>query len=493
MSSMTHNSVGVTAKSCAPVANAAMRRQCQASLLGEKYSMMSMGVHDFGGGSSRHKPMISLDSLTGPTTTPAFNLTLTAATGTQVIGGVTRQVMAFNGVTPGPTITVTQGDLVSVTLENKDVTAGVTIHWHGIDLPGREDGVAGVTQNAVLPGESYTYRFIVPDAGTYWYHSHQYSVEEVGLGLLGAIVVLPKADATSTTTASTAKDVVALVHTYGQTTTINGQADATVVPVSINSKARVRFVNGDNGPTLVSASVPFQVLAIDGTDIPGGSDLTDTFVIIPAGGRADLLVGVATSGVRVGMIGGPSLVLSPTGSTEAPTIGARKQFDALSYGTPGTSAKAYKAFGKVQRRFNYQIGTANGYLDGISGNWFTINGKIIPKVPMFMVHLGDVVVFHIVNNTNMPHPMHIHGHHGLVVSRNGKVSTGAPWWVDSLEVGPRESYDIILRADNPGVWMFHCHNLLHARAGLMTHMVYDNVMTPYFVGKVNEKLTNQFE
>ena len=343
MSSMAQNTVGATAKTCVSVGNVAKRRQCQASLLGEKYSVMSMGVHDFGRGSSKHGPMIGLDSLAGPTTTPAFNLTLTAAMGTQVIGGVSRQIMAFNGVTPGPIITVTQGDLVSLTLENRDVTDGVTIHWHGIDLPGREDGVAGVTQNAVLPGESYTYRFIVPDAGTYWYHSHQKSVEQVRLGLLGAIVVLPKADATSTSTASVAKDVVALVHTYGQTTTINGQADATVVPFSVNSKARVRFINGDNGPALIGASVPFQVLAIDGTDIPGGADLTNTYVIIPAGGRADLLVGVVTSGVRVGMLGGPSLVLSPTGSTDAPVITARKQFDALSYGTPGTGAVAYKA------------------------------------------------------------------------------------------------------------------------------------------------------
>ena len=97
---------------------------------------------------------------------------------------------------------------------------------------------------------------------------------------------------------------------------------------------------------------------------------------------------------------------------------------------------------------------------------------------MFMVHLGDVVGCRIANTTAVSHPMHLHGHHGLVVSRNGVPSTGAPWWVDSLEVDPRESYDLRLVADNPGVWMFHCHNLPHARAGLMTHLMYEGVRPP---------------
>ncbi len=134
------------------------------------------------------------------------------------------------------------------------------------------------------------YRFVVPDAGTYWYHTHQDSVRSVARGLLGALVVLP---ATAPPAESPSPvDVTALVHTYGTVTTINGAAGSTAVLLPDGATARVRMINSDNGPRLVTASVPYRVLAVDGADIDGGSELSDTFVELPAGGRADLLVPV---------------------------------------------------------------------------------------------------------------------------------------------------------------------------------------------------------
>ena len=97
----------------------------------------------------------------------------------------------LNGTSPGPALRVHQGDLVEVTLRNVDVPDGVTLHWHGVDVPNAEDGVAGVTQDAVGPGEEYVYRFVAEDAGTYWYHSHQVSHAQVRGGLFGTLVVLP--------------------------------------------------------------------------------------------------------------------------------------------------------------------------------------------------------------------------------------------------------------------------------------------------------------
>ena len=85
-----------------------------------------------------------------------------------------------------------QGDDVEVVLENEDVEDGVTIHWHGVDVPNAEDGVAGVTQNAVLPGERYTYRFRAEQVGTFWYHTHQVSSKEVRRGLFGVLVIEPR-------------------------------------------------------------------------------------------------------------------------------------------------------------------------------------------------------------------------------------------------------------------------------------------------------------
>jgi FtsP/CotA-like multicopper oxidase with cupredoxin domain len=78
--------------------------------------------------------------------------------------------------------------------------------------------------------------------------------------------------------------------------------------------------------------------------------------------------------------------------------------------------------------------------------------------------------------------MHLHGHHALVLSRNGVAANGSPWWVDSLNVKDGETYQIVFRADNPGIWMDHCHNLKHADEGLVAHLAYTGVSEPFVVG-----------
>ena len=101
---------------------------------------------------------------------------------------------------------------------------------------------------------------------------------------------------------------------------------------------------------------------------------------------------------------------------------------------------------------------------------------------MFMVEEGDVVVFDIENDSGDPHPMHLHGHHVVVLSRDGEEATGSPWWVDSLEVKVGESYRVAFVADNPGIWMDHCHNLPHAAEGLVAHLMYGGVDSSFKIG-----------
>ena len=106
-----------------------------------------------------------------------------------VPGGRAVEGYTLNGTSPGPTIRARQGQLVEVTLVNESVADGATLHWHGVDVPNAADGVAGVTQDAVPVGGRFVSRFVAEDAGTYWYHSHQMSHEQVERGLLGALVV----------------------------------------------------------------------------------------------------------------------------------------------------------------------------------------------------------------------------------------------------------------------------------------------------------------
>ncbi|MFO6773154.1 multicopper oxidase family protein, partial [Bacillus cereus] len=102
--------------------------------------------------------------------------------------GVIVPVWTFNGSSPGSEIRVKKGEKVKVTLKN-ELSAPVSIHWHGYPVPNNMDGIPGVTQDAVEPGKSFTYEFEANVPGTYWYHSHQDSVNQLDRGLYGALIV----------------------------------------------------------------------------------------------------------------------------------------------------------------------------------------------------------------------------------------------------------------------------------------------------------------
>jgi FtsP/CotA-like multicopper oxidase with cupredoxin domain len=475
----------VAATASDPCAHAGhkQKRACVTSLMPPQYPVTAMGHMDAGGGHMTHDRGRSLRHIRARKGPPDRSFRLVAAQRRVVVAGGRRTALTLNGHTPGPTLRITQGDLVKVVLVNKNIQEGTTLHWHGIDVPAGMDGVAGVTQNAILPGRKFVYRFVADRAGTYWYHSHQFADRQISEGLFGTLIVTPKDPHTT----QGGVDLVAAVHTYGSRMTINGQRGPTAIPQPAHSTARVRFVNTNNGPVNVASSGPFQVFAIDGTDIVGPTQLTDTYVDIPAGGRADLMVPIGGKSVRVGLSGGPTLIIGPTRS--APPLTAANKFDRLTYG----SASAANTLGAVDRRFRYVISQRPAYLNGQRGNWYHINGKPLPQVPMFMVDIGDTVRLRIVNNTPVVHPMHLHGHRALVISRNGEPATGSPWWVDSLEVAPGETFVLEFKADNPGVWMFHCHNLPHVTSGLMTHLGYAKVRSPYKIGVINRRLVNQPE
>ncbi len=440
------------------------------SLLPDTYDLADMGYADWGGGpESEHgdhdgTPVAAL--VADPDRPADVRETLTAATdGSRY---------TVNGTSPGPVLRVTEGDLVEVTLVNEDVADGATLHWHGVDVPNAADGVAGVTQDAVMPGEEFVYRFVADQVGTFWYHSHQVSHEQVQRGLFGALVIEP-ADVEPTDL-----DEVALLHRYGADGTLNGEEGTASLAADPGDTVRIRVVNTDNGmaSTWVTGA-PFRVVAVDGTDVHEPGELTDRAVPVPAGGRVDLAFTVPEAGVRVDFSGGPSLVV---GTDPGSGVRARPPDDALdllSYGEPSPLPFDTAA---PDRRFRYEIDRRPGFLDGRPGMWWTVNGGLFPDVPMYMVSEGDVVVFEITNDSGDAHPMHLHGHHGVVLSRDGEPATGSPWWIDSLEVGVGESYEVAFLADNPGLWMDHCHNLPHAAEGLVAHLMYDGVTSSFRVG-----------
>ncbi len=448
------------------------------------------------GSSAGGDAVISVSELTGPQQAEAdrtFTLTAERQDVKLATGETVKGAWTFNGQLPGPELRMREGELIEVKLVNRDLEEGVTIHWHGLDVPNAEDGVAGVTQNAVMPGQSYTYRFIAEQTGTFWYHSHQDSQEAVSKGLFGPLVVEPadkgngesEKDAVQKTGDS---DIIVMSHVWdgvgfavGDST---GVQQRTVTP---GTEVRLRLINTQDWVrqkyTLIGA--PFRVAAIDGTDVNEPELLNDKHIELTTGGRMDLVFKMPDTPVFLAVGQGSKLgiAMSPDGQNVVPGKLPKEKtsaFNPIHYGK--AAATSFNADRKFDREFTMVLDNKLGFYNGTLNQLYTINGKVFPDTPMYMVREGDLVRTTIVNRGSVDHPMHLHGHHVLVLSRNGVKSDGSPWWSDTLDVLPGDTYEIAFVADNPGLWMDHCHNLTHAVTGMSMHLMYEGITSPYEVG-----------
>ena len=235
---------------------------------------------------SLRSPRLVTDMVADPARPADLRVDLVTRQQMLTVGGRSIPGFTVNGTSPGPEIRARQGQLIEVHLRNESVADGVTLHWHGVDVPNAMDGVAGVTQDAVPVGGEFTYRFVADQAGSYWYHSHQVSNPQVAGGLLGSLVVTPKSGIAQQV------DVSAVAHTYGGVRTINGKAEDLRVPARPGQRVRVRVTNTDNGPMKVWTSGSYRLLAIDGTEVHQPTEVSDRSVTLTAGARADLEVKV---------------------------------------------------------------------------------------------------------------------------------------------------------------------------------------------------------
>ncbi|MCC3374139.1 multicopper oxidase family protein [Cohnella sp. REN36] len=472
----------------------------KASVLPDHMNMGSMHHHEMNMQTMNHSmndKEISVTALTGPQTEKADRYFELVAEKKQVTlsSGKTMEAWTFNGSAPGPELRVKQGEIVEVVLKNKDIEDGVTIHWHGYNVPNAEDGVAGVTQDSVPPEGTHVYRFQAKQAGTYWYHSHQQSAKQVIKGLFGSLVVEPQEMAQPQT-----KDITVLSHAwqlpnddsftpaYGLQDTLDRQTIPSGTPV------RLRLINAQNYPqTFQLSGAPFKVIAIDGNDIQSPAPVDNQNLFIAGGGRYDILFTMPKTPVRLSSQSDagatPGIVFSETETNAIPAINDKNPvFDPSRYGE-----KQQTPFGlnsKFDRTFKIVLDSRLGFYDGKLYALYTINRHVFPDTPMLTVKEGDLVKTTFINRGWDHHPMHLHGHTMLVLSRNGKPTTGSPWWTDSLDVAPGEVYEVAFKADNPGIWMDHCHNLWHAELGMTMHLSYEGITTPFQTGK---KTANQPE
>lgn len=438
----------------------------------------------------------------------------------------------YNGTVPGPQLRVKQGETISVTLKN-ELPEPVTIHWHGLPVPNNMDGIPGVTQNAVKPNESFTYRFKVDVAGTYWYHSHQNSSRQVDKGLYGSLVVEPKTpepadkDVTLVLDEWMQDDSMAEMHGGGGSMagmnhgadhaapatsaasghdmanmsdakmmplmytifSVNGKTGPAIAPLRVKEgeKVRIRLINaGYLSHKLNLQGHAFQIVSTDGQPLHNPPLTSGQLLNIAPGERYDLEFVANNPGTwlleeRSDNPGAKSLAVPIVyegyeAAQAKPESGQLPVIDLTRYGEAAQSSFSLEQPYDITYRMDLNTDSRGGQMV------FTINGQTFPNVPPLDVKKGDRVKVTIVNNSPEDvHPMHLHGHFFQVLSKNGQSVSGSPLVKDTLNVLPGESYVVAFAADNPGEWMFHCHDLGHAAKGMVSEVKYAGFQRDFVV------------
>jgi FtsP/CotA-like multicopper oxidase with cupredoxin domain len=406
--------------------------------------------------------------------------------------GRSTEAWTYNGGIPGPLIRTRVGDRLIVHFKN-ELPHPTTVHWHGVRVPIQMDGVPGVSQPEVRQGESFTYDFIVRDAGLFWYHPHVMSAAQVGYGLYGALL------AEDPTEAIGVSDELVLV-----LSDIDIEDDGRLRNPEDTGKYRFVFglegnhllVNGRKHPKLMARAgvaqrwrvvntskakyfelqlpsargeTPFVVIGGDG-GLNEYATKHETLVVAP-GERVDAIVtprGKAGSQIEV-----VSLPYNRGYGSEyihAENLFAIAFTDAPDAAGPlppqparQRAIEPLETLGATNVRMEFTI----FQLDEKNIE-YRINNETMAKLKPVQAQPGETQVWTISNQTQWSHPIHLHGFFFQVLDNDGNPARPLAW-KDTLNVPFNETVRFIVKYDDRrGAWMFHCHVLDHAEGGLMT-------------------------
>lgn len=414
----------------------------------------------------------------------------------------------YNGEVPGPEIRVKEGEIIRVVLEN-NLSEPTTIHWHGIPLKNQMDGVPGLTQKAVEPGQNFIYEFEARPAGSFLYHSHaKYQLDQ---GLYGPLVIeavrpafaydreytLTLEDWVMRDGGGTARTLrrppMAHMHgrmgqrpSYGPSEgplwepvydgyAVNGRVGDAIEPLVVTrgDRVRLRLINASSA-TIYYLRLSGHQLTITHTDGNPIRPVETDVLRIGMGERYDVVFVADNPGhwqmsaYDTGLNEGSLLIpLRYKGSRQKEAI-------------PPTFERGLRMAEYIDFEARQTTGFKNRRPDrfyeqilggGMRESYWSINGQIWPLADDLTVLEKERVRFRYGNHTMMPHPMHLHGHFFRVVNPN----LPADRWIakDTIILDRMQRIDVELDADNPGRWFHHCHNLYHMEAGMANVLAYD--------------------
>ncbi|RVH24225.1 multicopper oxidase family protein [Sinorhizobium meliloti] len=425
----------------------------------------------------------------------------------------------YNGTVPGPEIRLRQGERLRVAVDN-ELPEETTIHWHGVRVPNAMDGVPHLTQKPLASGESFVYEFEAVDAGTFWYHPHQRSFEQVARGLYGPLIIEEREpvrvdrDVTwmlgdwRLTKSGALSDDFGNRHDIqhsgrvGNVVTINGRIPGDFA-VGKGERIRLRLINAANARIFSLDFVGHEpvVIALDGQPVTPLVPDNGLVVLGPAM-RVDLFIdmngnaGSRTTvadrfykGLEFGLVDlvydatplrdhAPDWPLAlPANPVAEPDLRTASRNEVVFNGGMMGEMVAQEMGERMSRgatggMMGHGNMTAGGMMQMASAGpaWF-INGVAADEASHAMKPIVTLAkdrshIIAMTNATAWHHPIHLHGHSFRVISRNGQPTRHREWQ-DTVLLSPREKVEIAFVADNPGDWMFHCHILEHQAGGMM--------------------------
>jgi FtsP/CotA-like multicopper oxidase with cupredoxin domain len=378
------------------------------------------------------------------------------------------------------------GETVRATLVNR-LPQPTTIHWHGVRVPNAMDGVPGVTQPAVEPGASFVYEFTPKDPGTFWFHPHIRSSEQVERGLFGVLIVEDTAPPPFSRDATWVLDDWLLARDgeifpefntrhdlahdgrWGNVVTVNGRTREELV-VGPGERIRLRLLNVANGRVFKPdfAGLDAKIIAVDGMYAAEPLD-PHGFELAP-GNRLDVDITIPAG------LGGQRLSVTDR-FTRQPIALAEVVVAGAAVAPPDFPSPArarvplWHDTEALPPRAEYRLGARAGGAYGIE---WTINDVAYthahhgtPPERVEKLPAGEWSKLRFVNESARLHPMHIHGQFFRLLARNGQ-RVEEPFWRDTVLLRAKETVDIGMVPLDPGLWMLHCHILEHAESGMMT-------------------------
>ncbi len=444
------------------------------------------------------------------------------------INGSNVTMHGYNGQTPGPLIKVRQGSYIYVYFTN-NLDSETTVHWHGLRLKNRFDGVPMVTQEPIKPGESFLYRLDFPDEGIYWYHSH--IRDDIGqeMGLYGNILVEPAKHIVSPVDKAVVlflddikisnggihpfnEDYADLTLTgrFGNTMLLNGETDYQLKNVEKGEIVRFYLTNSANTRTF-NFSIEDANMKLIGGD--SGRYEEETFVdsivigigeryivdvIFDKPGTFRILNNIPEEGGMMAMHELGTIAVSdktPPFSKNGIFSLLGKNYDVINEMTPFKNYRHtepdYKldltvdildeglahhlaamnmAVEPIEWEDSMDMDMVNSMSTSENVKWMIKDNATGKENPNFTVTVGDIKKIRIFNDPesmhSMQHPMHLHGQRFLVLNRDGKSSDNLVW-KDTVLVPAGSTIDILVEFTHPGEWLMHCHIPEHAEAGMM--------------------------